>query len=64
MVVLIIPQENGVAKRVNRKILEWVKSMQILEGLPLYLLANIVNAIFYLINKGPYTALHGGSPHW
>jgi len=46
------PHQNGVAERMNRTILERVRSMRIHAGLPKQFCANAVNTTLYLINRG------------
>ena len=56
------PQENGVSERMNRKIMECVRSMRLHAGLPLHFWIDVVNIAVYLINRGPSTPLDGGIP--
>ena len=56
------PQENGVAERMNRTILERARSMRIHARFPLNLWADAINTTIYLINRGPSMALDGGIP--
>ncbi|KAH9320120.1 hypothetical protein KI387_021889, partial [Taxus chinensis] len=56
------PQENGVAERMNRKIMEHARSMRIHSGLPLQFWAEALDTVIYLINSGPSSSLGGGIP--
>ena len=56
------PQENGVAERMNRTIMERARSMRLNARLPLHMWAEVVNTIVYLINRGPSTPLGCGIP--
>ena len=56
------PQENGVAERMNRTILERARSMRIHAGFPLNLWADAIDTAVYLINRGPSMALDGDIP--
>jgi len=50
----------GVVEHMNRTILERARSMQIYAGMPKHLLANVVNAMVYLINRGSSVSLNCG----
>jgi len=56
------PQQNGVAERMNRTILERARAMRIHSGLPKSFWADAVNTAVYLINRGPSAALSFGIP--
>ena len=56
------PQENGVAERMNRTIMERVRSMKLHVGFPLHTWVEVVNTTIYLINRGPSTPLGCGIP--
>ncbi|KAK3030615.1 hypothetical protein RJ639_039975 [Escallonia herrerae] len=56
------PQENGLAERMNRTIMERVRCMRIHADLPLQFWAAAVDTAVYLINKSPASALNGGIP--
>ena len=56
------PQQNGVAERMNRTIVERARSMRLHAGLPKQFWAEAVNAAAYLINRGPSVPLDGGLP--
>ncbi|GJW38424.1 retrovirus-related pol polyprotein from transposon TNT 1-94 [Tanacetum coccineum] len=47
------PQENGVAERMNRTLIERAKSMRLHAGLPKMFWEDSVNMAAYLINRGP-----------
>ena len=47
------PQQNGVAKRMNRTLNERARSMRLHVGLPKTLWADTVSTAAYLINRGP-----------
>ena len=51
-VFLRTPQENRILERINRKILECARCMRLHVGLPLFMWANIVDTVVYLINRG------------
>jgi transposase InsO family protein len=46
-------QENGVSERMNRTIMEHARSMILHDIFPLQFWADVVDIVFYLINKGP-----------
>ena len=48
------PQQNGVAKRMNRIINERARSMRLHSGLPKIFWADAVNTVVYLINRGQW----------
>ena len=54
------PEQNGVAERMNRTILERERSMRFDSGLPTYFWAAAVDTAVYLINRSPSSALDGG----
>ncbi|KAK2977457.1 hypothetical protein RJ640_031016 [Escallonia rubra] len=56
------PQENGLAERMNRTIMERAMCMMIHVDLPLYFWAAIGDTAIYLINISPMSALNGGIP--
>ena len=56
------PQQNGVAERINRTILERARSMRLHAGLPKTFWADAVNTVVYLINRSPSAPLDGGLP--
>ena len=56
------PQQNGTAKRMNRTIMEKVRSMLSNSGLEKHFWAEAVRTACYLINRSPTTALDGGIP--
>ena len=56
------PQENGVIERMNRTIVERIRSMLSHSGLPKSFWAEAANTAVYLINRSPSVALDGGIP--
>jgi len=56
------PQQNGVAERMNRTIMEKVRSMLSNSGLEKNFWAEAVRTTCYLINRSPTTALDCGIP--
>ena len=56
------PQENGVAKCMNKTIMEHARSMKLHVGFPLNMQAQAVYTIVYLINRGPSTPFGCGIP--
>ncbi|KAK3020690.1 hypothetical protein RJ639_045596 [Escallonia herrerae] len=56
------PQENGLAERMNRTIMERAMCMRIHADLPLQFWAAAVDPALYLINRSPLSALNGGIP--
>ena len=48
-----IPQQNGVAERMNRTLNECARSMKLHPGLLKTLWVNAVSTVAYLINRGP-----------
>ena len=57
-----IPQENGVAERMNKTIMERARSMRLHVGLPLRMWVEAINIVVYLINRGLSTPLGYGNP--
>lgn len=47
------PQHNGISKRMNRSIVERVKCLRLIVGLPKSFWVEVVNMTCYLINKSP-----------
>ena len=47
------PQQNGVAKRMNRTLNERVRSMRFHARLPIFFWLDAVSTTAYLINRGP-----------
>jgi hypothetical protein len=60
--VPITPQEKGVSERMNRTIMKHARSMRLHAGFPLQFWADVVDIVFYLINKGPSSSLDGIIP--
>ncbi|KAK3029811.1 hypothetical protein RJ639_038253 [Escallonia herrerae] len=56
------PQENGLAERMNRTIMERARCTRIHADLPLQFWAAAVDTAVYLINKSLASALNGGIP--
>ena len=56
------PEQNGVAERMNKTILERERSMRFDSGLPTYFWAAALDTAVYLINRSPSSALDGGIP--
>ena len=56
------PQEDGVAKRMNRTIMERTRSMRLHARLPLHMWVEAINNVVYLIHRGPSTPLGCGIP--
>ena len=56
------PQQNGVAERNNRYIMEAVKSMIHYQDLPMYLLAKASKKIVYVQNRISHSALGNKTP--
>ena len=51
------PQENGVAERMNKTIMECARSMRLYVGLPSHMWVEAINTIVYLIDRGISTPL-------
>ena len=60
--ILRTPQENGLAERMNKTIMEHTRSMRLHAGLLLDMWAEAINTTIYLINRGPSTPLGYGIP--
>ena len=56
------PEQNGVAERVNRTIVEGILSMLTDSGLPLQLWAEALSAFVFVKNRSPHRALQGDLP--
>ena len=54
------PQQNGVAKRMNRTHLKKARCMRLQAGLPKAFWVDTVDAASYLINRSPHTRLDAG----
>ncbi|KAK3002865.1 hypothetical protein RJ639_020028 [Escallonia herrerae] len=54
------PQENGLAERMNRTIMERARCIRIHVDLPLQFWAAAMDTAVYLINRSPASALNGG----
>jgi transposase InsO family protein len=57
------PQQNGVAERVNRTIMEAARSMLHAAGLPMSFWSYAVRTAVYLRNRSPTRALNNITPH-
>ena len=57
------PQQNGVSERLNRTIMEAVRSMIFHSGVPLELWAEAVNTAVYVHNRSPTSALKNATPY-
>ncbi len=53
------PQQNGVAERKNRHIVEITRAMLNEKNLPNYFWAKVVVTIIYIMNRTPTAAIHG-----
>jgi transposase InsO family protein len=53
------PQQNGVAKRKNRHIVEIARAMLNEKNLPIYFWVEAVAIIVYIMNRTPTTVIHG-----
>ncbi|KAI5352997.1 hypothetical protein L3X38_005889 [Prunus dulcis] len=62
LTVAYSPQQNGVAERKNRTIVEMAKCMMIEKGMPLELWAETVNTAVYVLNRSPTKALDKKTP--
>jgi hypothetical protein len=56
------PQQNGVAERANRTIMECARSMILAQGLGLEFWGEAVNTAVYIKNRCPTKALHSKTP--
>jgi len=56
------PQQNGVAERANRTIMECTRSMICAQGLDLEFWAEMVNTTVYIKNQCPIKALESKTP--
>ena len=57
------PQQNGVAERLNRTLVETVRSMLIDSKLPHKFWAEALSTATYLRNRSPTKAIEGMTPH-
>ena len=53
------PQQNGVAEKMNRTIIERARCLRLNAGLEKKFWAEVVNMVCYLINRSPIAALDG-----
>ncbi|CAH9095979.1 unnamed protein product [Cuscuta epithymum] len=58
------PQQNGLAERMNRTLLDKVRSMLATSGLPKKFWGEAVNTATYLINRSPSVPLDGKCPEF
>jgi len=56
------PQQNGVAERKNRHIVEIARAMLNEKNLPNYFWAEAVAIVVYIMNRTPIAAVHGMTP--
>lgn len=56
------PQQNGVAERKNRTIMDMVKCMLRLKNLPKYFWAEAVACAVYILNRSPSSSVEGRTP--
>jgi hypothetical protein len=57
------PEQNGIAERLNRTLLERARAMMIATGLPRFLWLEAVRHGVWLKNRTPTKALNGKTPH-
>ncbi|CAL9026855.1 unnamed protein product [Prunus brigantina] len=62
LTVAYSPQQNGVAERKNRTIVEMAKCMMFEKGMPLEFWAEAVNTAVYVLNRSPTKALDKKTP--
>ena len=62
LTVSYTPQQNGVAERKNRNIVEMAKAMLHDKGMPQYLWGEAVNTAVYLMNRHPTMAVEDKTP--
>ena len=55
-----IPQQNGMAERINRILMEKVRCMMLHAGLPKVFWVDSVDATYYLMNRSPHIKLDRG----
>ncbi|GAB2287662.1 hypothetical protein Dimus_037947 [Dionaea muscipula] len=60
--VINTPQQNGIAERMNRTLLEKVRCLMITSNLPKYFWGEALNTAAYLINRSPSTVLNFKCP--
>ncbi len=56
------PQQNGVAERKNKHIVEIARAMLNENNLPNYFWVEVVTTIVYIMNRTPTTTIHGMTP--
>ncbi|PRQ23286.1 putative RNA-directed DNA polymerase [Rosa chinensis] len=57
------PQQNGVAERKNRTIMDMVRCMLKFKGLPKYFWAEAVSCAVYILNRSPSRSIDGSTPY-
>ena len=57
------PQQNGVAKRMNRTLMNMERSMMFFKNVKLMFWGDVVVCTTYLRNRSPYHALEDNTPH-
>lgn len=57
------PQQNKLAERMNRTILERIRCMLSTSDLPKVFWSEVIVTTFYLINRCPSTAINFKTPH-
>ncbi|CAL9028169.1 unnamed protein product, partial [Prunus brigantina] len=57
------PQQNGVAERKNRTIMDMVRCMLKLKNLPKYFWAEAVACAVYILNRSPSRSVNGRTPY-
>ncbi|KAM1050603.1 hypothetical protein ACFX2A_033034 [Malus domestica] len=62
LIVAYSPQQNGVAERRNRDIVEMAKCMMLEKGIPFEFWAEAVNTAVYILNRCPTKALNKKTP--
>lgn len=61
-IILYNPEQNGVAERKNRTIMEVVKAMLHDQKLPKFLWGGVANTVIYVQNRSPHRALNKKTP--
>jgi hypothetical protein len=57
-----MPQQNGVAERMNLTLFDMTRCLLIQSGIPNFLWADAVSTACYIRNRCPTTALNGNTP--
>ncbi|XP_073109307.1 uncharacterized protein [Elaeis guineensis] len=58
----MIPQQNGIAERMNRTLMEKARSLRLQASLPKSFWGDAVTFAYFLINRSPHRKLNGGIP--